>query len=46
MSKEQKSNREVRKVKTAVPKAKKDNKSAVETTLAAGKGNWGKSSKK
>lgn len=46
MAKAQKSNREVRKVKTAVPKAKKDSKSAVEGALATGKGNWGKAAKK
>jgi hypothetical protein len=46
MAKQQKSNREPRKEKSAVPKAKKDSKSSVEGALAAGKQNWGKATKK
>jgi hypothetical protein len=46
MGKQQKSNREPRKEKSAVAKPKKDSKSSVEGALAAGKGNWGKAAKK
>lgn len=46
MAKQQKSNREPRKEKSAVPKPKKDAKGGVEGAMAAGKMNWGKANKK